>query len=248
MKYCLALLLSFFLYSNAFAQTFADEQLKYERVRQAKKDYDSPLQELFKSKELNYPPESIFIRAFKQDEQLELWGKDKADSKYTLIKTFDICASSGSLGPKRKEGDGQVPEGFYHINVFNPYSSFYLSMQVNYPNRSDKVLSDKTNPGGLIFIHGACVTIGCVPILDEGIKQLYWTCVQAKSNGQSKIQVHIFPTRLTETNIAFLKKVYAQHAALLGFWENLKEGFDYFETQKTLPTVLVDSKGKYLFK
>ena len=54
---------------------------------------------------------------------------------------------SGTTGPKRAEGDYQVPEGFYYINEFNPNSKYHLSLGLNYPNASDKILSDSIDPG-----------------------------------------------------------------------------------------------------
>ncbi len=109
----------------------------------------------------------ILLRAYKQESELELWAKNKKDKQYTLLKTYKICASSGTLGPKRKQGDIQVPEGFYVIDRFNPVSNFYLSLGVSYPNASDKILGVKGALGGDIFIHGNCVTIGCLPISDD---------------------------------------------------------------------------------
>ncbi|MEZ4932004.1 MAG: hypothetical protein R2788_07790 [Saprospiraceae bacterium] len=81
----------------------------------------------------------IFIRAFKQEEIVELWAKNKTDDFFVEIKKYTFCKSSGKLGPKRKEGDGQIPEGFYHIDRFNPNSKFYLSLGLNYPNGSDLI-------------------------------------------------------------------------------------------------------------
>ena len=80
---------------------------------------------------------------------------------------------SGTTGPKRLQGDFQVPEGFYHINEFNPNSNYHLSMGLNYPNSSDRILSDSLRPGGEIYIHGSCVSVGCIPLNDDEIEELY---------------------------------------------------------------------------
>ena len=53
--------------------------------------------------------------------------------------SYPICAGSGDLGPKRERGDGQVPEGLYEIDRFNPTSRYHLSLRVNYPNLSDRL-------------------------------------------------------------------------------------------------------------
>ena len=52
----------------------------------------------------------IFIRIFKEENELEIWVKK--DLTYELFKTYAICKYSGKLGPKLKEGDEQSPEGF----------------------------------------------------------------------------------------------------------------------------------------
>jgi murein L,D-transpeptidase YafK len=107
--------------------------------------------------------------------------KNTSDQEFLHIKTYTVCATSGLIGPKRMQGDLQIPEGFYYIDRFNPYSNFYLSLGINYPNTSDRILGDKNNLGGDIFIHGDCVTIGCLPITDSEIKELYIFCVEAKT-------------------------------------------------------------------
>ena len=123
-----------------------------------------------------------------------------------------------------------------------------MSLQINYPNSSDKILGYKANPGGDIFIHGNCVTIGCVPITDDKIKELYVLAVEAKSSGQSKIPVHIFPAKLGTSNFDILKTEFSGNDKLIKFWQNLKSGYDYFEKNKQLPDITVDNNGKYLFK
>src|SRR5207244_1746866 len=132
---------------------------RYPRVKVAFAEKESSIKELFKQKGVAYPPKRIFIRAFKREQILELWAGEADGDKYQLLKEYRICAGSGVLGPKRKEGDRQVPEGFYSIDVFNPTSNYYLSMRVDYPNQSDRILGGKNRLGGDIFIHGNCVTI-----------------------------------------------------------------------------------------
>jgi len=135
----------------------------------------------------------IFIRGFKSEKKLELWVSSKTNPVYQLYDVYPICASSGQPGPKRREGDGQVPEGFYSISVFNPYSNYYISLGINYPNQSDRILGDKNALGGAIMIHGNCVTIGCIPLTDDKIKEVYVLAVEAKNSGQLEIPVHLFP-------------------------------------------------------
>src|SRR6185312_9459157 len=131
-------------------------------------------------KGLSYPAKDIFLRIFKGQNEMELWARDNDTSEYRKVKTYRICALSGILGPKRTEGDRQVPEGYYFIEDFNPKSDFHLSLLLNYPNYSDMMIGDKKKPGGDIYIHGGCVTVGCMPMTDEGIQELYVICLNAK--------------------------------------------------------------------
>lgn len=206
-----------FICNSTMAQTFEKDQLKYKRVREAKSDKAALLEQAFKDCGLTYPPKNIFIRIYKQEEELEIWVQERGN--YQLFKTWPFCYASGTLGPKRKEGDLQVPEGFYYIDRFNPASNFYLSLGINYPNTSDKKLSDAEKPGGDIFIHGNCVSIGCVAVTDDKIKEIYWLAVLAKSAGQNKIPVHIFPFHLNNA-IKFNQylKEFPQHK---NFWNTL---------------------------
>ncbi|MBN2400096.1 MAG: L,D-transpeptidase family protein [Candidatus Aminicenantes bacterium] len=226
--------------------SFRDEQNRFPRVRAARNRSQSHLEDLFKKAGLTYPPRRIFLRLFKLEAECELWAAATVDGKLTKIKTYAICASSGELGPKRREGDLQVPEGFYHISVFNPYSNFHLSLKINYPNASDRILSDHRRPGGDIFIHGSCVTIGCIPLRDGPIEEIYLAAVDARSNGQVRIPVHIFPGRMG-TLKSQLENFSRTKPPLQAFWENLQEGFLYFETKKRLPKITVDGNGRYHF-
>lgn len=225
---------------------FKTEQLKNARVKTAYNEKEDRVRSLLKNKGISTV--HIFIQAFKKEQVVELWAKNNADIKFMKITQYDFCETSGELGPKRQQGDWQIPEGFYHIDRFNPWSSFYLSLGINYPNASDRVLGYRQNLGGDIFIHGDCVTIGCIPITDDNIKELYVFAVEAKDNGQDKIPVYIFPDRLTDENIQKLNEEHQTNNKLIGFWANLKEGYDYFESKKILPKVAVSNDGKYEFE
>lgn len=228
-------------------QNFTDKQRSNPRVRTAIQEKDALLRQLFADKGLVYPPEKIFIRIFKQEKILELWGFSASEGVFKLVKHYAVCQTSGSLGPKRREGDFQIPEGFYYINRFNPKSNFYLSLGINYPNRSDQILGKKDAPGSDIFIHGGCVTVGCLPITDEYIKEVYWVTVQAKSNGHAKIPVHIFPTKLNDHAMARLKSTFPNDNTLINFWKNLQIGYNWFERSRRLPTISVNPQGIYQF-
>lgn len=235
------------LTTDILAQSFERNQLQHSRVRTAKADKEYKLQQKFNARNLPYPPREIFFRAFKKEGILEVWVKDWS-GKFKKFDDYTSCASSGDLGPKRRQGDEQVPEGFYHITHFNPQSNYYLSLGINYPNKADRINSTHSRLGGSIYIHGSCKTIGCIPLTNEGIKEVYLLAVKAKNSGQGKIPIHIFPFKFN--NIIYAQKEKSKRAyniALLRFWENLQIGYNYFENTKTVPRVSVSSNGSYTF-
>jgi murein L,D-transpeptidase YafK len=244
MKYQL-LVLTIFLFQFSFAQQVVEEQLKYERVREAKEDYHDQLKQIFASKNVNFPPQDIFIRSFKFDKKMELWAKGTDSSTFKWIKTYDICEVSGYLGPKRQQGDYQIPEGVYHMEQFNPVSSYHLSMKINYPNEADRLLGKSGKLGGDIYIHGDCVTIGCIPIEDEPIKELYWLSVLTKGEG-GKIPIHIYPFKMDVASIQFFKQVPNISKAAWALWQQLLPIYNYFETHKLLPEIDINSAGEYV--
>ena len=231
--------------SNAVSQSFKQEQLGFSRVKTAFKEKEHSVDSLLKEHNIKKTSLNIFLRAFKSEKRLELWGKNTNDEKYQLMKIYTFCETSGELGPKRKEGDLQIPEGFYFINHFNPESSFYLSLGINYPNASDAILGFKGKLGGEIYIHGNCVTIGCIPITDELIKELYVFAVEARNNGQMEIPVHIFPTRLDENGLSSLREHFPSDTAKQIFWNNLALIYQQFEKSRTIKPITVNSYGKY---
>ena len=136
-------------FSSVFAQTsvsFIDLQRTLPRPGEAMNRREDTLQKQFKKKGLEWPANYLYIRSFKYDGQLEVWVKSERKDPFTLFKTYKVCALAGSLGPKRMEGDYQVPEGFYYINELNPRSNYHLSLGLNYPNASDRILSDSAQP------------------------------------------------------------------------------------------------------
>jgi murein L,D-transpeptidase YafK len=233
--------------SLAQSNNFTSEQKKYSRVRVAYSEKDSLIKEDIKKLNLSLNEIHVLFIAYKQEKELELWIKRKSDKKYNLMNNYQICRTSGQLGPKRREGDLQIPEGFYYINVFNPVSNFYLSMGINYPNRSDRILSPYQNPGSAIFIHGACATIGCLPMTDDIIKELYIYAIEAKNNGQNKIPVYIFPLRLNKKNYEWLNEEYKNSDNVLTFWSNIKDGYERFLSNNEELNIKVNRDGKYLF-
>ncbi len=226
--------------------SFEAEQRATPRVAAAFAAKESRLRASFARAGAPYPPRAIMLRVFKRDAVLELWAEG-AGARYVLVGSYAVCASSGRLGPKRREGDGQVPEGFYRVNHFNPASAFHLSLGLDYPNAADR-RTVASRPGGAIYIHGDCVTIGCVPITDHGIEEVYVAAVLARSGGQAAIPVHVFPTRLTDEAMTGLARDRASSPEFVSFWRNLKEGFDRFERDRRPPRVEPGADGRYRFR
>ncbi len=180
----------------------------------------------------------IFIRIFKEENELELWVK--SESEYELFKAYEVCSFSGDLGPKTKQGDMQSPEGFYFIKPsrMNPWSTFHLSMNLGYPNRYDRL---KGYTGDYLMIHGNCVSIGCYAMTDPGIEEIYTLAAKALLVGQPIFRVHIFPFRMSARNMT-----QHQDNEWYSFWENLKSGYDWFE-EKLIPPNVEVRNGIYVF-
>lgn len=232
MKIFFKLVLLLTMTTPAFAQMgFKTEQLKFERVRTAYDEKWTSLQKELQAAGID-AGFKVCLLAYKAEGKLELWLKTNRQKSYRLFKTYNFCAHSGILGPKVKEGDLQTPEGFYYINAFNPMSNFYLSLGINYPNAVDKLRSGKEKTGGDIYIHGNCVTVGCIPLTDEKIKEVYVLAVEAKNAGQLKIPVHIFPFKMTAANLEKQLQRFPQHKT---FWTSLQSSYAYFEKNKLLP-------------
>ncbi|GAO44460.1 L,D-transpeptidase family protein [Flavihumibacter petaseus] len=252
MKKLLAYLLVLALGSEAVAQTayqpgYAEFQRNGSRFGDNLKKREDSLVRQFRDKGLAWPAKYLYIRSFKYDSQLEVWVKGEKDQPFQLFKTYKVCAMAGTLGPKRMEGDYQVPEGFYYINEFNPRSVYHLSLGLNYPNASDRYLSDAIQPGGDIYIHGSCVTTGCIPITDSQIEELYVLASNAKSLGQDFIPVHIFPVRFDNRRSTEYLNRYVRDFADYSYLANsLKEVFFYFEKHKKLPVIMVNGRGSYV--
>ena len=226
---------------------FVKQQKKYPRVRNAYQEKETLLRQRLQDAGLSFDNIHILITAYKQEESLTVYAKAPKDSVYKKITTYRICARSGRLGPKRRQGDLQVPEGFYHISHFNPASNYHLSLMINYPNRSDRLKSKASNLGGSIGIHGKCVTIGCRPMTDNHIKEIYLYAVQARQNGQKNIPVYIFPFKFSDKNVVRYRETYKAYPDLLDFWDNLRSGHDLFIKDLKELNVSVDRLGNYLF-
>ncbi|MEP6595770.1 MAG: L,D-transpeptidase family protein [Ginsengibacter sp.] len=233
---------------SAFSQTsFFEPKKTSVKIVDIFTSTEDTLRKQFEEKGLVWPAKFVYIRSFKYDARLEVWVKNSLKDQYKLFKTYKVCMQSGTMGPKRLQGDYQVPEGFYYINEFNPNSNYHMALGLNYPNASDRVLSDSLRPGGDIYIHGSCVSVGCIPVTDQQIEEIYVITSYAKNNGQDFIPVHVFPVRYNQKkSLEYLKTSTKDNPSLQKFDLQLKAIFDRFEETKQLPVFMVNKKGEYI--
>ena len=167
----------------------------------------------------------VFIRIIKEEYLLELWLKEP-DGKWSILKTYDIAAMSGDLGPKTAEGDEQAPEGFYRVykSNMNPWSRYHLAFNIGYPNSYDRKLG---RTGSFIMIHGDMVSIGCFAMTDARIEEIYTLVDEAFKAGAGYIPVQVYPFRMTPERMQ--EEEESEH---IDFWNHLLPGWQYTESKK----------------
>lgn len=217
------------------AQTDPEDRVASARIRS-----EETVRKRFAEAGVEYPATELFLRGFKREAALEVWARG-ADDQFHLIHTYPWTVNSGGPGPKRRQGDLQIPEGFYQIDLFNPRSRFHLSMRVNYPNASDRARSDREKPGFDIYIHGNAVSVGCLALGDPAIEEVYLMALNARN--RETISAHLFPARMVGAEWDKLK---AEHPELAPFWAELQPGFDAYERTKRVPRVTVAEDGSYV--
>ena len=185
------------------------------------------------------PNSPILIRLFKEEAELEMW-KQNRDGQYALLKTYPICRWSGDLGPKKKQGDRQAPEGFYTITpaLMNPNSNYYLAFNTGFPNAYDR---SHGYTGSDLMVHGDCSSRGCYAMTDEQIQEIYALARDAFFGGQKEFQFEAFPFRMTALNMARHR-----NNPNFAFWKMLKQGYDDFEATRQEPKVAFCEK-RYVF-
>ncbi len=182
----------------------------------------------------------ILVRTFKHENTLEIWKRDNT-GHYALLKSYQMCAWGGTLGPKIKEGDKQSPEGFYTVTPgrMNPNSQFHLAYDVGYPNAFDRAFG---RTGAAVMVHGGCTgSAGCFVMTDEQVEEIYAFAREAFMGGQKSFQLQAFPFRMTAENLAKNRR-----NPNMAFWKNIKKGYDHFEVSKLEPKVEVCDR-KYVF-
>jgi murein L,D-transpeptidase YafK len=245
MKFLSIILPLFLLFNESVPGTFKDEQLRYSRVQEAYYGKEKVVSKTLNEHGLTRDNLQIYFRAFKAEKIIELWARNGTDVPFELIKVFQICDMSGDIGPKRRSRDLQVPEGFYHISSLNPFSKYYLSLQINYPNASDSIRGSHGHLGNFIFVHGECISSGCLAITNERVKELYVYCVEAYNSGQDEIEFTIFPTKLTDNTYSRLMAQYSRDKDKTSLWADLKKGYDLFERYNLPPTIKFLKNGTH---
>ena len=179
----------------------------------------------------------VLIRIFKSSRELEMW-RQKPNGEYTLVRTFAICTYSGDLGPKKRQGDRQAPEGFYEVSArqLNPQSIEWLSFDTGFPNAYDR---HHGYTGSALMIHGGCSSRGCYAVTDSNMEDIYAAMRDAFAGGQKSVQVQIYPFRMHFLNMFF--RASGPHE---DFWKQLKVGYDKFEiTNRPLDVKVLN--GRY---
>lgn len=183
----------------------------------------------------------VFLRAFKEEQALEVWMRPQGESRFVLFRSYPIAAASGRPGPKLAEGDRQVPEGFYAFGRrhLHPASKYHLAFNIGYPNEFDR---HHERTGSFIMVHGNRVSIGCLAMTDVRIEEIYTLVDAALDGGQPFVRIHLFPFRMTPGR---MEQVDEREWA--GFWRNLREGYEFFETHRRPPVTEVE-EGRYVFE
>ena len=197
-----------------------------ERVAAARLRCGQKLSADFKMAGIRWPAHEVFLRVMKRERQIELWASNGAGESFRLVKTLPILAASGGPGPKRCEGDLQVPEGFYEVDRFNPLSNFHLSLGLNYPNAYDLAHADPVAPGFDIFIHGGDASIGCTALGDDGIEEVYLAALDSRAR---PIRVQLFPARMDAADWpAWRDAQLAEHPEFRELWDELAAAWTHF--------------------
>ena len=248
MRLLILLLSLLFLCSGMTTGTYREKELNFTRVREAYAAKEKLVEKNLAAHTISRDSLRIYLRAFKTEKVIEIWAKNSCDSSFVLVRELPICDISGYIGPKRRSHDLQVPEGFYHISGLNPFSKYYLSMEINYPNASDSIRGNRRRLGNHIFIHGSCISSGCLAITNDRIKELYVYCIEAYNSGQQEIGITIYPSKLTDANYTGLITDYAAYKDDCSLWGDLKKSYDLFEKHHVIPAITFLPNGKHEVK
>jgi hypothetical protein len=133
------------------------------------------LEPFFAAANIAYPPERFVLVGFKYERELHVLASGSGQD-LAFIRLYPVLGASGTLGPKLRWGDRQVPEGIYTIDYLNPNSIAHLSLALSYPNAYDRARAaedGRDDLGGDIMIHGGGSSIGCLAMGDEAAEDLF---------------------------------------------------------------------------
>jgi len=105
-------------------------------------------------------------------------------------------------------------------------------MKIDYPNEFDWKMAKKAGrlkPGSDIFIHGKNVTIGCIPVGDTAIEELFYL---VHTTGKEDVQVIIAPYDMREETRLISSELPEWTGEL---YRELKEAVRGFKSQHTCP-------------
>ena len=152
-----------------------------ERIAQYGPAARARLAPFFAAAGIAYPPTRFVLLGFKHERELHLLAS-RPEGGLAFVRSYPILGASGTLGPKLRQGDRQVPEGVYAIVYVNPNSVAHLSLALSYPNDYDlaRAAEDGRDAlGGDIMIHGGTTSHGCLAIGDEAAEELFVLAVDA---------------------------------------------------------------------
>jgi len=182
------------------------------------------------------PGDPLFLRAFKEESELEIWMKPASEPHYLLFKVHRLVAAAGRSGPKLREGDGQAPEGFYTFGpeALRPETRHHLGIDLGFPNAYDR---QRGRTGSDLLIHGGSLAGGSYALPPAAMDEVYALADAAFRAGEEEVAVHLFPFRLVD---ARMDKVWSNPSRWTEEWVNLKEGYDFFENVRLPPRIGLD--------
>lgn len=189
------------------------------------------------------PGNPMFLRIFKEENELELWLRSPAKPDFTLFKVYRLADWSGGPGPKLREGDGQAPEGFYFVPAsrLRWETRHHLGIDLGFPNEYD---SFHGRSGSGILIHGGKASRGSYVLPQADMEEVFVLAASALESGQSFFRVNVFPFRMSDQR---MEKEWKRQPRWIDFWVNLKEGYDFFENVNAPPDVGLEA-GRYVFR
>ena len=124
---------------------------------------------------------------------------EKGERRMTLyyrgvpVLRYRVALGRNPVGDKVAIGDYRTPEGLFYITGRNPFSKFYKSLAISYPDSAHEARAAEmgVSPGGNIMIHGlpphqaklgashvlADWTEGCIAVTNAEIDEL-WRAVE----------------------------------------------------------------------